>query len=65
MRNCAIQLVCDTSSYSDLVEEKGGRLVPGGNVRFLFDVPRATDPQDAVIDDEAVFEGQLPATNES
>jgi hypothetical protein len=45
--------------------KKGGRLVPGGDVRFLFDVAGATNPHDAVIDDEAVFEGQLTATNES
>lgn len=34
-----------------------------GAVRLLGDVPRAANPQNAVIDDMTVFEGQLPAAD--
>lgn len=49
----------------EVAQEKARQLGPGREVCFLFDVSRSAYPHDAVIHDEAVFEGQLSATNES
>ena len=42
----------------------GRGLTPNGAVPLQDDVLRAANPQNAVIDDMTVFEGQLPAADE-